>query len=196
MSDIESITSIALPVRYADIEGYPGYRVGDDGSIWSCHVRGNNKGRVGDIWQRLKPFLSRSGHLRVNLVRADQRHVHQRYVHQLVLEAFVGPCPPGMECRHFPDRDPTNNRLENIHWGTPKQNAADRDLHGTQLKGEACPSAILTRSDVLEALAMHRAGKGATAIARFFGVGQRTIQDICHGRTWTEVTGLRSAGRA
>lgn len=52
-------------------------------------------------------------------------------VHRLVLEAFVGPCPAGMLCRHFPDRDPYNNRLDNLQWGTPQENAADMRVHGT-----------------------------------------------------------------
>ena len=40
-----------------------------------------------------------------------------RYVHLLVLEAFVGPRPPGMEALHGDDeRD--NNRLDNLSWGT------------------------------------------------------------------------------
>lgn len=53
-------------------------------------------------------------------------------VHRLVLEAFVGPCPPGMECRHFPDRDPGNNRLDNLQWGTHQENEEDKETHGTR----------------------------------------------------------------
>lgn len=52
-------------------------------------------------------------------------------VHRLVLAAFVGPRPPGMVCRHFPDRDPRNNRLDNLSYGTLKQNAQDKVIHGT-----------------------------------------------------------------
>jgi len=48
-----------------------------------------------------------------------------RQVGPLVLEAFVGQKPPGQQCCHWDD-DPTNNRLENLRWGTPIQNAADR----------------------------------------------------------------------
>ena len=53
------------------------------------------------------------------------------FVQWLVLEAFVGPCPDGMECRHFPDRDPTNNRLDNVRWGTAQENSDDKKVHGT-----------------------------------------------------------------
>lgn len=50
-------------------------------------------------------------------------------VHRLVLEAFVGPCPPGMEARHILVRDVTDNRLVNLAWGTRFENAQDRKRH-------------------------------------------------------------------
>lgn len=53
-----------------------------------------------------------------------------RYVHRLVLEAFVGPCPKGMQCRHL-NGIPTDNRLENLRWGTPSEDNYDRVRHGT-----------------------------------------------------------------
>jgi len=42
-------------------------------------------------------------------------------VHQLVCEAFHGPCPPGMETLHL-DENGLNNRAENLRWGTRKEN--------------------------------------------------------------------------
>lgn len=53
-----------------------------------------------------------------------------RYVHRLVLEAFVGPCPPGMECRHL-NGDSGDNHLRNLQWGTPSENQFDKVRHGT-----------------------------------------------------------------
>lgn len=54
------------------------------------------------------------------------------YVHRLVLEAFVGPCPEGMECRHLNGKQ-RDNRLENLSWGTPERNNQDKKLHGTNV---------------------------------------------------------------
>ncbi len=64
------------------------------------------------------------------MLRADGFY-RMRYVHQLVLEAFVGPCPSGLECRHL-DGNPDNNQLENLRWGTRLENMADKKLHGTE----------------------------------------------------------------
>jgi hypothetical protein len=66
------------------------------------------------------------GHLRVKLRQGQETKF---FVHTLVLTAFVGPCPQGMECRHL-DGNPANNRLGNLKWGTPEENWADRRRHG------------------------------------------------------------------
>lgn len=70
----------------------------------------------------------RSGHLWVELCRPGVKKTRQ--VHQLVLEAFVGPKPPGMEGCHY-DGNPQNNRIENLRWDTRAGNLADAIRHGT-----------------------------------------------------------------
>lgn len=50
-------------------------------------------------------------------------------IHQLVLTAFVGPCPLGMECCHG-DGDRANNRLTNLRWDTRSANQQDTLRHG------------------------------------------------------------------
>lgn len=53
-----------------------------------------------------------------------------RLVHVMVLEAFVGPRPDGYHAAHE-DGTRDNNRLSNLAWKTPAENAADRRRHGT-----------------------------------------------------------------
>lgn len=86
-------------------------------------------GRVRRRARVLKPFANSNGYLRVSLSAKRARRV--AFVHVLVLEAFVGPCPPGMEARHVHDRDPRNCCLWNLAWGTDKQNGSDRVRHGS-----------------------------------------------------------------
>ena len=95
--------------RFRIIEGYPGYRVSRDGGVESCWSRTVYK-TLTSTWLPLKPVPCR-GYLTVN--PSDGFKKRRRYVHRLVLEAFVGPCPEGMVCRHL-DGDRTNNRVENL----------------------------------------------------------------------------------
>lgn len=58
------------------------------------------------------------------------KRFRRRYLHHLVLEAFVGPKPRGMQCRHI-NGDSLDNRLENLAWGTPSEDNNDRVRNGT-----------------------------------------------------------------
>src|SRR6266567_540688 len=52
---------------------------------------------------------------------------------RLVLETFVGPCPPGKECCHWDD-DPSNNNLSNLRWGSHFDNTEDIERNGGRIK--------------------------------------------------------------
>src|SRR5690242_16611852 len=90
--------------RTLDFMGFPNYKIGDDGSVYFTTKRG--------LWSILKLKGNKWGHL---LARLHYKGKHVAvFAHRIVLMAFVGPCPEGMETSHFPDRDPANNRLENL----------------------------------------------------------------------------------
>ena len=176
-------------VTYRDCPGLPGYRVGDDGSVWSCLRQfGLGKGRgtrfeIGTAWRRLKPRPNESGHLNVHLGKG-----RVRLVHRLVLEAFVGPCPPGMEGCHFPDRSPANNRLCNLRWDTKQANAADRDAPGTVIRGEQHKVAKLTAEAVRTIRAEYTGARGQVRrLAERYGVTATLISRVIKGRCWPHV---------
>ena len=109
------------------------------------------------------------------------------YVHRLVLDAFVGPCPEGLECRHFPDPDTSNNRLDNLSWGTRVQNHADKRSHGTSPTGERHPMAKLTAEDVRKIRQLRSTGQTLERIAQQFGVTWSNVWAIVQKRTWRHV---------
>jgi hypothetical protein len=51
-------------------------------------------------------------------------------VHRLVLSAFRGLPVAGQQCRHL-DGNPTNNHLDNLAWGSGRENTVDQVRHGT-----------------------------------------------------------------
>jgi hypothetical protein len=106
------------------------YEVSDQGRVrsldrvvskpnWGTFIR---KGKI------LKPGVNK-GYQTVTLQDRSHSRIERRLIHQVVLTAFVGPCPTGMETRHL-DGNRSNNRATNLAWGTRVQNAADRDHHG------------------------------------------------------------------
>lgn len=99
--------------QWLPVPGSPGYEVSDQGRV---------RGPSGILHQgRMKV-----GYLRVSLGSRSAR----KPVHTLVLTAFVGPRPTGMEACHN-NGDHTDNRLVNLRWDTRRENQRDRVRHGT-----------------------------------------------------------------
>lgn len=182
---------ITAPVVYKEIHGHPGYRVGSDGSIWSRIRRGARRGGTFSVtWTRIKGCAGNRGHLTVRLTPSVYH-----YVHRLVLEAFVGPCPPGMECCHDPDPDPANNRLENLRWDTKKGNSADMDRLGRRYlpncNGERHVKTKLSESDVLEIRRLSALKVSRSVIAEQFGIRARYVTYIARRKAWAHLPAAR-----
>jgi len=100
-------------------------------------------------------------------------------IHRLVLEAFVGPCPEEMECRHL-NGIKTDNMVSNLCWGTPLENGEDRIRHGTTTR----KGAKLTPNLVPHIRQLLREGRTQKDIGSIYGVRQAAISDIALGLTW------------
>jgi len=109
------------------VVGYEGYyEVSDQGRVRSLDQhgvdsRGRPKFRKGVT---LKPSYAGTGYPHV-VLKGKSRNVHT-----LVMESFVGPRPEGMQVRHL-DSNRANARADNLAYGTPAENQADRWLAGT-----------------------------------------------------------------
>lgn len=174
-------------VEYRSVPLFPAYMVSNTGEVWTRWRRigmGPGKGtrmELGDKWVQVKPCIDKNKRMRVMLCPGRVR----KQIHRLVLEAFVGPCPPGKECRHFPDPNPQNCRLENLIWGTRKENEADKAIHGTRLRGEDMPLAILKDGDVIAIRAAYTGKYGElTRFGEKYGVSISAINLIVKGKVW------------
>ncbi len=173
----------ALPVLevWRDVPGWEGlYQVSDQGRVRSLD-RAARRGRV------LKPCRRgfRLAYHAVSLYRAGKRTI--AYVHITAALAFLGPQPtPQHEVAHG-NGDPTNNRLINLRWATPAENAADKVLHGTVVRGEGSASSRLTVWDVCVAHSMADAGEDARAIAETLGMSRTNAHRIITGRAWAHI---------
>lgn len=182
-------TTITTPTLFRTIERYPGYRFGEDGSIWtSLRRNGSFAYAPSDRWRKMVPSKNAAGYLIVNL-RCNDGTIHRCLgVHRLILEAFKGPCPDGCEARHFPDGDRTNNRITNLIWGTRSENFLDKWQQGTMPHGEDHHQSVLTCESVRQIKALLAEGKTLAVIGKQFGVSKQTISSIAKGRTWQWLT--------
>ena len=145
------------------------YRVSNLGRVWSLH----QFGRI------ITGMVVRGGY-RVIKLRENRRYAH-KCVHQLVLMAFVGPCPsPKHEGCHN-DGNAGNNKLDNLRWDTARGNQADRRKHGNPPIGKpkltaAQVSLIRTSPEITDQTWAHKLGvsRGAIRAARL-------------GETWIDV---------
>lgn len=174
-------------VEYRDVPGFPGYRVGDDGSVWSICGQGSVGAgrRLRKTWKILRASADSGCHLRVTLYRRSAKT--QLYVHRLVLVAFVGPCLSGQEACHN-NGIPFDNRLENLRWDSHSENQKDTVRHGVRAIGSAHRSAKLTEAQVVEIREKYAAG-GAShrQLAAEYGVAKMQISYITRHVTWKHV---------
>jgi hypothetical protein len=165
---------------YAPIPSFPGYWAGADGSVWSFQKGGPGQER------RLKPVLQHR-YLCVDLFLTQERKHSNRRIHRLILEAFVGPCPDGMECCHC-NGVPTDNRLENLRWDTHKANGQDAAAHGTMAHGSKHPFAKLVEDDVIAIRRLRLRGMPVRELTKWFPVSKSSIRNILHGKKWRHLS--------
>lgn len=188
MAELQS-TTVTPVVEYRDVPGIPGYRVGDDGSVWSClKLQGRRRATIGDVWRQLSPGRNADGHLSVNL------RGKQIFVHRVVLMSFVGPCPSGYEGCHN-DGNPSNNRLSNLRWDTRASNIADAINHGVIVRGEGHHRSKLTTEQILEIKSLP-SSVSSSSVASRYGVSISAVQRVRAGNTWRHTGGESPRPRA
>lgn len=99
------------------IPSIPVYEVSDLGRIRRLTPTfGTEPGHI------LKPYTTRRGYLKISLHMEGKRF--QRFVHRVVAEAFIGPCPAGHVVHHR-DHDQGNSKLENLEYRPRQENQTD-----------------------------------------------------------------------
>ena len=182
--------------KWKDIPDYKGiYQVSNMGKVKSLpRIRRNRHGLCNPVPEKiLKQNVLKSGHHMVRLYKDGDGSKKDFGVHRLVLLAFVGPCPDGMECCHY-DGNPSNNRQNNLRWDTKWSNMEDSKRHGTFALGKS----KLTEEQVLEIRKLYREGESKTImtdLAKKFGLALGTIHPLIKGKTWSHLPGASTKQR-
>jgi hypothetical protein len=107
-------------------------------------------------------------------------------VHKLVANAFLGPQPSGTVVCHKNDVN-TDNRKDNLSYGTQSDNIKQRDDRGrTALGGGTHGRAKLTPDEVREIRSL-KPFLSYQKLAAKFAVSHTTIEQLIKGRAWGHV---------
>ena len=172
---------------WKSVLGYKGiYEVSDRGRVRSVDrvIDGGRGGRRNQPGCAMATTLDLWGYPRLGLNRDGGTST--RSVHSLVLEAFVGPRPDGLECAHE-NGVKTDNRPENLRWATRTENEGDKVGHGTDPIGERHGRAKLTERHVRRIRFLRSRGRSAASLASEYGVTHASINQAVSGQTWSHV---------
>lgn len=157
------------------IPSFPGYAITRHGSVWSEKSQKWLLTHVDNV----------AGYVTIGLMQNGRQH--PVCVHRLLLETFVGPCPPGMQCRHL-DGNKLNNDLDNLCWGTRSENYADSVVHDRHVRGERNGRSKLTNSQAVEIRGLLTTGTTGRELAGRFHVSGVCISNIKHNKHYREVS--------
>lgn len=175
--DLWAIADPGTRVYVVTLRRIPGwefkYAAGDDGHVYRMD-RGTPQ-RIAETGKTSEQYRGAT--------LCGRGRAHKFGVHSLVCRAFYGLAPewmgPEAEVRHL-DGDRSNNVPENLDWGTPSQNWADRRAHGRGVHDNH-HRAKLTMAKAEEIRASRMSSQEA---ALKYGVTRGAIEGVRRGRSW------------
>ena len=139
----------------------------------------SDRGRVRSSVKVLAACNVSGGYKAVSLGRNNSR-----LIHRLVAAAFIGPAQNNTFLVLHYDGNRANNNLENLRYGSHKDNSADAKRQGTQVSGERQHAAKLTVSQVKE---IRLSSETGLRLAIMFGVTSAAISSIKTRKNWASV---------
>lgn len=179
MEEHSAVVERWLPV--VDFEGY--YEVSNLGRVRSLDRRiphGGGRGLRRIKGRILAQKVDEEGRRQVDLWVENVGHT--RRVHNLVLTAFVGSRPPGLNGLHN-NGDPADNGVLNLRWDTQSENLYDEVRHGTHRQSSKvrCPYKHLLREPNLVRYFATRGRRSCLACDRARGLARKARQ---YGRAY------------
>lgn len=190
---IEAALKAATPgpwdEEWRQVPGQDLYEVSDHGNVrsWRAQTR-----KAGGALRAETPHLMAAhnsrrdgkGYLSVGLPRPGGGYATHP-IHRLVMAAFVGPRPPGLEIAHL-NGNPRDNRLVNLRYVTHAENESHKLTHGTRASGEQVNGSRLLGWQVAEIRYLASKGVTQAKIANLFDMTSSHVSNIITGRIWPE----------
>ena len=159
-------------IEWRDIPNYKGY------------YQASNTGKIKSLKNNiiLKDFSHPQGYRQLSLYKNSTQKTFK--VEWLISAAFLGLKPKGLEVMHL-DGSKDNNNINNLKYGTTKENQRQRLTDGTDNRGERHGKAILTKQNVLEARKLYKQGATQKSLAKKYKLGIRGMAYALTGKTWS-----------
>lgn len=147
-----------MKIREGNIQGFSRYYITKSGKLYS-----NWRGK----WNFIKPVMKDNGYISNNLVGDDGKR-YNLYRHRLVAMVWIpNPNPNRLSQVCHKDNNPLNNRVENLYWGTPKDNMGQCIRDGRfYFVGKERERSI----DSLRLIRFYKQGKSRKEILDEFGI--------------------------
>lgn len=191
LSDRVKLDEVSYPDEvWKPVLNYPNYLVSNFGRVasrWKSDYRCRSACDRGTVRLLKYAYLGRWAKKYPAVTLSHERQRKTLFVHVLVLEAFVSPRPAGLLGLHRDD-NPDNTRLDNLYWGTERDNWGDRERNGLVARGSRNGKSKLTEDQVLEIKRLIQVASPRQSIARQFGVSPGCIDSIKRGDTWSYLT--------
>lgn len=161
---------------WKDIPGYEGrYQVSDQGRVRSVDrltsVNSGKDGRKSYTRKEKGKLLVPTGERYLGVCLG--RYPTKQNVHNLVMLAFVGPCPEGQEVCHN-NGNAFDNRLCNLRYDSRSENVRDQVRH----RGRK-----ITLNDVNDIIKARANGVPCRTLAKKYGLSEAYVCHIGCGRT-------------
>lgn len=116
-----------------NIPGYPGYHISKRGKIYS-RWDVNGKGILSKRYHLKQPHLNKKGRYIIGLSQPGIGTT-KWLVHRLVALVYL-PNPEGLPYICHKDNVPTNNSVNNLYWGTQKDNMSQASKEGRMIQAK------------------------------------------------------------
>lgn len=140
------------------IPGYPGYYATVEGDILK---------KKGKSFFKLSPSKVHNGYHTVKII-------HRVKVHRLVALTFI-PNPNRYPIVCHKDNNPTNNKVENLYWGTQSDNMKQMVADNRQRKSKV----IQYKQKVLE---LYNKGFSTSEIVEALGLSKTSVRRLITGK--------------
>ena len=168
--------------KFKDIKGYEGlYQISDMGRVKRLKSKGC-------LLERFLKVGYSSEYQKVSLHKKGNKKTHD--VHRLVADSFI-PNPNNKPQVNHIDGNKHNNRLSNLEYVTPSENAIHafklnlRD--GGTVKGQQNGRCKLTEYQVIEIIQKAKKNQSMTSLGREYSVSATHITRIVRGERWVHL---------